>query len=382
LYVEEGEDEVALGAEDEVVLSQQQEITVRVTRLASTSSTALVEEGKVVAPRSPVPAQVASLTPLVSPGQRSRRSFTSQRNSAHFDVGTPSSVNTTGISPIKQRKVQEALLMQGHTIESLRNKLSGSNTFVSSKNITSNNPTEVVPPSTSGTTSNMQNVSRRPSLVTPKSSSKSFRPSSVRRMAYGPKSPFFHSYTTGTLTGSPGSKDTSTSSTTKPRLKGSVFSKNPRKQTSPSLKNGALLDVPGQPLSVSHNASSVPSYTTRRYKVGDNVLICIASDSMASHATRSSLNKFVCYVNQYGFLPDDPSCLQDRDYYGPYQYVIASVQQVHYEEIHPYYTVLRYDSDLQQRANLDQMEPLATPEGELAAKRDKQWTSAAGSSHQ
>ncbi len=117
----------------------------------------------------------------------------------------------------------------------------------------------------------------------------------------------------------------------------------------------------------------------RRYKVGDNVLVIPNLDPNDTNAI-SIDHSFVSHVNEHGFIINDPRCQTDEEYQGPYQYIMAQVQQIHYEEIHPYYTVQRYDfknlittatpltsPPPQLRADLYQMEPLLTRRHEMAA---------------
>jgi len=104
---------------------------------------------------------------------------------------------------------------------------------------------------------------------------------------------------------------------------------------------------------------------SRRYKVGDNVLV------------RNAQSKWANLVNRYGFPPGHGETPEERR--GPYMYVLATVQQMHFEEIHPYYTVTRCDTGGDQRADAHFMEPLRTQRGEIAALRAATETGGVGS---
>lgn len=94
---------------------------------------------------------------------------------------------------------------------------------------------------------------------------------------------------------------------------------------------------------------------SRRYKVGDNVLV------------RNAQSRWANLVNRYGFPPGQGETPEECR--GPYMYVLATVRQMHFEEIHPYYTVTRCDTGSDQRADAHFMEPLRTHRGEMAALR-------------
>ena len=145
-----------------------------------------------------------------------------------------------------------------------------------------------------------------------------------------------------------------------------------------------------RPSSMSSSSHSTTTATTgggamittpppRRYKVGDNVLVIPNLDPNDTNAI-SIDHSFVSRVNKHGFIIHDPRCQTDEEYHGPYQYIVAQVLQIHYEEIHPYYTVQRYDlknlittatpltsPPPQLRADSYQMEPLLTRRHEMAA---------------
>jgi hypothetical protein len=79
-----------------------------------------------------------------------------------------------------------------------------------------------------------------------------------------------------------------------------------------------------------------PRATYRRYRVGDNVLVCCNSH-------------WAPLVNRYGFPPGDGTTAEEQS--GPYSYVMATVRQVHFDEFAEYYTVKRADNGAEQRAD-------------------------------
>lgn len=79
-----------------------------------------------------------------------------------------------------------------------------------------------------------------------------------------------------------------------------------------------------------------PKAAYRRYRVGDNVLICCNSH-------------WATLVNRYGFPPGEGTTAEEQS--GPYSFVMASVQTVHFDEFAEYYTVRRSDNGQEQRAD-------------------------------
>jgi hypothetical protein len=74
----------------------------------------------------------------------------------------------------------------------------------------------------------------------------------------------------------------------------------------------------------------------RRYRVGENVLICCSSH-------------WATLVNRHGFPPGDGTNADEQS--GPYSFVMATVLTVHFDEFAEYYTVKRADSGAEQRAD-------------------------------
>lgn len=96
-----------------------------------------------------------------------------------------------------------------------------------------------------------------------------------------------------------------------------------------------------------------PSNAVRRYRQGEKVLVrCGVIETP---------------VNRFGFPQESKLDLLPEERQGPYAYVIAEVEQVHFEEINPYYTLRRLDTNAEQRADADIMVHLSTKRGEEAA---------------
>ena len=105
--------------------------------------------------------------------------------------------------------------------------------------------------------------------------------------------------------------------------------------------------------------SNIYTLTTRRYAVGQYVLI--SNHDLAEEGTAKFL------VNRYGF-PEGGGASTPEQRRGPYIYLLAKVQSVHFEEDAQYYTVSRCDNEEQQRADVWYMEPITDPIGIEAAK--------------
>mmetsp|Transcript_36058 Transcript_36058/g.53794 ORF Transcript_36058/g.53794 Transcript_36058/m.53794 type:complete len:1410 (-) Transcript_36058:375-4604(-) len=103
-----------------------------------------------------------------------------------------------------------------------------------------------------------------------------------------------------------------------------------------------------------------PSRVHRRYGVGNKVLIC-------NHQSR-----WGNLVNKYGFPDREGLTPEERS--GPYVYVLATVTKVHFEEDAQYYTVRRADTNLEQRADAEWMEPILNKRAEAAALKAAQET--------
>lgn len=93
----------------------------------------------------------------------------------------------------------------------------------------------------------------------------------------------------------------------------------------------------------------------RRYNVGEKVLVnCIPSRSPY-------------LVNKCGFPEGRGE--SEREQQGPFVYVLATVIKVHFEEDAQYYTVIRADTNEEQRADSDMMVHISLPRCEEAAYR-------------
>lgn len=79
-----------------------------------------------------------------------------------------------------------------------------------------------------------------------------------------------------------------------------------------------------------------PKAAYRRYRVGEHVLICCNSH-------------WATLVNRYGFPPGEGTTAEEQN--GPYSFVMATIQTVHFDEFAEYYTVKRADTGGEQRAD-------------------------------
>lgn len=98
--------------------------------------------------------------------------------------------------------------------------------------------------------------------------------------------------------------------------------------------------------------------TIRRYGAGQYVLI-------SNHGLAEG-TPFL--VNIYGFPEGGGGALTPEQRRGPYNYLLAQVKRVHFEENAQYYTITRCDNDEDQRADAAWMEPITDPMGIEAAK--------------
>ena len=98
--------------------------------------------------------------------------------------------------------------------------------------------------------------------------------------------------------------------------------------------------------------------TIRRYGVGQYVLI-------SNHGLAEGTNVL---VNRYGFPEGGGGALTPEQRRGPYNFLLAKVKSVHFEEDAQYYTVTRCDNDEEQRADAAWMEPITDQIGIDAAK--------------
>jgi hypothetical protein len=99
--------------------------------------------------------------------------------------------------------------------------------------------------------------------------------------------------------------------------------------------------------------------SSRRFRPGDAVLV--------------RCGEIENPVNRFGFPADHRGDATDlllpEEQRGPYAYVLAEVLTVHFEEIHPFYTLKRCDTGAEQRADADIMEHVRTKRRQVAALR-------------
>ena len=96
-----------------------------------------------------------------------------------------------------------------------------------------------------------------------------------------------------------------------------------------------------------------PTAQNNRVNVGDNVLVNLAFlDNIAfqdgtSHISRSRATS--APVNKFGYPRGGGTTAEEK--LGPWEYVLAKVIKVHFDEIDRYYSVSRYDTNTMQRAD-------------------------------
>lgn len=111
----------------------------------------------------------------------------------------------------------------------------------------------------------------------------------------------------------------------------------------------------GPPTSQSPPQGATILARARRYQLGEMALVY----NHQSH--------WAVLVNQYGFPPGEGERPEEQR--GPYEFVLATVEQIHYDEYEVYYTVRRADNGAQQRGDAQYMRPILTEEGTMAAQR-------------
>lgn len=102
------------------------------------------------------------------------------------------------------------------------------------------------------------------------------------------------------------------------------------------LRNSARRLADGHDSGNHSNNTVRPRAAYRRYRVGENVLICCNSH-------------WATLVNRHGFPPGEGTTAEEQN--GPYSFVMATVQTVHFDEFAEYYTVKRTDNGAEQRAD-------------------------------
>jgi hypothetical protein len=103
-----------------------------------------------------------------------------------------------------------------------------------------------------------------------------------------------------------------------------------------------------------------------QFNVGDTVLVFLTLLNVTN--LEDPKDTFtIAAVNTSGY-PEGEGRL-DEEKRGPYNFVLATVKQLHFEEDDRYYTVIRADTGSQQRADSGWMEPLKDTVGLEAAYR-------------
>jgi hypothetical protein len=103
-----------------------------------------------------------------------------------------------------------------------------------------------------------------------------------------------------------------------------------------------------------------------QFNVGDTVLVFLTLLNVTN--LEDPKDTFtIAAVNSFGY-PEGEGRL-DEEKRGPYNFVLATVKQLHFEEDDRYYTVIRADTGSEQRADSGWMEPLKDQAGSEAAYR-------------
>jgi hypothetical protein len=127
---------------------------------------------------------------------------------------------------------------------------------------------------------------------------------------------------------------------------------------------------------VSGGVTATDFRAQRRYNVGDFALVVghVApkqhmgdEDAYGAQYIHPIQKQKLIYnpVNKYGFPPGKGTT--EEELRPPYVYVLARVTKVHFEEDARYYTVIREDNQLEQRADTEFMEPILNEKAKLAA---------------
>jgi len=288
--------------------------------------------------RRPVPPQAAAGPRPTDPN---RGGLGGSRRSVGSSQPSSSSLDSRGGAPsTKQQRVQQALLKQG------KNSLTMPHTFQQQLSARGG-----------GRFGNINNTSSGgQSFVGDFASESNFSESDkVYEVAMKPQNTKMKpSKQLGSLLG----RGSSASSINK---KPSFFTSKLNRRTrlagggTPKFRSTMMTATQGRGPDNSRSSDEGHSNVSRRYKTGDNVLV------------KNAQSKWANLVNRYGFPQGEGETSEERR--GPYVYVLATVKQMHFEEIHPYYTVTRCDTGAEQRADAHFMEPLRTQRGELAALR-------------
>lgn len=103
-----------------------------------------------------------------------------------------------------------------------------------------------------------------------------------------------------------------------------------------------------------------------QFNVGDTVLVFLTLLNVTNMEDPKDTFT-IAAVNILGYPEGEGRT--DEEKRGPYNFVLATVKQLHFEEDDRYYTVIRADTGSEQRADSGWMEPLSDPTGVEAAYR-------------
>ena len=276
------------------------------------------------------------------PTDLNRGSVGGSRRSVASSQPSSSSLDSRGPPSTKQQRVQQALLKQG------RNSLTVPQTFQQ----------QLSTGGGGGIFGNINNTGGQAFAGDFASESNFSESDKVYEVAMKPQNTKMPpSKQLGSLLG----RGSSASSINKKKSRPSFFTSKLNRRTrlagggTPKLFSTMMNDTQGRGPDNSRSSDEGHANVSRRYKTGDSVLV------------KNAQSKWANLVNRYGYPQGEGETSEERR--GPYVYVLATVKQMHFEEIHPYYTVTRCDTGADQRADAHFMEPLRTQRGEMAALR-------------
>lgn len=113
-------------------------------------------------------------------------------------------------------------------------------------------------------------------------------------------------------------------------------------------------------------ATNTNTSRLNQFSAGDTVLVFLTLLNVTN--SEDPKDTFtIAAVNRFGYPEGEGKTEDERK--GPYNFVLATVKQLHFEEDDRYYTVVRADTGSEQRADSGWMEPLTDPAGQEAARR-------------
>ena len=106
------------------------------------------------------------------------------------------------------------------------------------------------------------------------------------------------------------------------------------------------------------------------FNVNDKVLVYLTLLNITNNDELTKDTYTTAAVNKFGYPNKDgkrSSSIEKSDhhhqekFHGPFMFILCEIKQVHFDESERYYTVHRYDTGIDQRANSGWMEPISDP---------------------